>query len=111
MASEQLEQGFGEELTRQPGSAPSCAHRAVTEDTPDRVTGAGTSEASAPHYSDAPAGCAPGCSPRMLLDTEILSIAHHGDPVHIILAGELDYPSLPQLTAALLAAAEGCGVV
>lgn len=112
MTRKQLEQGSGEELKRQPGSAPSWAHRAVTEDTPDRVTGAGTSEADASHDSAAPAGCAaPSHSPRMLFDNEIFSITHRGDPLHIILAGELDFPSLPQLTAALLAAADGSGVL
>jgi anti-anti-sigma factor len=47
----------------------------------------------------------------MLFDNEIFSIARRGDPVHIVLAGELDFPSLPQLTAALLAAAGGSGVL
>ena len=111
MADKQSEQTSGEELTRQLASATSCAYRAVTEDTPERVTGAGTSEADASHDSDVPAGCAPSRSARMLFDNEIFSIAHRGDPVQIVLAGELDFPSLPQLTAALLAAAGGCGIL
>jgi anti-anti-sigma factor len=112
MAGKQLEQGSGEELTRQEASVPPGAHRAVTEDTPDRVTGAGTSEADAPHDTDTPAGCAaPSRSARMLFDNKIFSIARRGDPVQIVLAGEIDYPSLPQLTAALLDAADGSGVL
>ena len=111
MAGKQLGHRSGEELTRPPGYVRRCAGRAVTEDTPDRVAGAGTSEADASHDRDAPAGRAPGRSARMLFDTEIFSIAHRGDPVQIVLAGELDFPGLPQLTAALLAAAGGCGVL
>ena len=111
MTDERLGQRSGEELARPLGYVRPCAGRAVTEDTPDRVTRAGISKADASHDSAAPAGCAPSRSARTLFGNEIFSIAWRGDPVHIILAGELDFPSLPQLTAALLDAADGSSVL
>jgi anti-anti-sigma regulatory factor len=112
MAGNQLERGSGEVLRRQEAFVPSCAPSAATKDAPDRVTGAGTSEAAASQDSAAPAGCAaPGRPPRGRFGNEIFSIAHRSDPACIILAGEFDFPSLPQLTAALLDAADGSGVL
>ena len=103
MADKQSEQESGKELTRPPGSAPSCADRAVTEGTPDHVTGAGTSEADASHDGAAPAGCvAFSRSERMLFDNENFSIARRSDPVELVLAGDIDFSTIPHLTAALL---------
>ena len=112
MADKQSEQESGEELTRSPGSALSCADRAVTEGTPDHVTGAGTSDADASRDSDAPAGCAASSrDKRMLFGNENFSIARRSDPVELVLAGDIDFSSIPQLTAALLDAADGSGVL
>jgi ABC-type transporter Mla MlaB component len=62
--------------------------------------------------SAAPAGCAvPSHSERMLFGNENFSIARRSDPVQLVLAGEIDFPSLPHLTAALLAAADACSVL
>ena len=114
MVGQQVDRGSGGDLKRQPDPALTWAHRAVTEGTPRRVTGAGTSGAGASPDGAAPAGCtAPSHSARVLVDVDndIFSIAHRGDPVQIVLAGEIDFPSIPQLTAALLAAADGSGVL
>jgi anti-anti-sigma factor len=112
MADKQSGQGSGEGLTRPLGSALSCVDRAVTEGTPDHVTGEGTSEADASHDSDAPAGCAASSrSERILFDNENFSIARRSDPVQLVLAGEIDFPGVPHLTAALLDAADGSGVL
>lgn len=112
MADKQSEQESGEELTRSLGSAPSCPDRAVAEGTPDQVTGAGTSEADASHDTDAPAGCvASSRSERVLFDNENFSIARRSDPVELVLAGDIDFSSIPHLTTALLDAAGGSGVL
>lgn len=112
MAGNRAEQECGEELTRSPSPAPWCAGRAVAEATPDHVTGASTSEADASHDSAAPIGhAAPSRRERILFGNEIFSIARRSDPAELVLAGEIDFPSIPHLTAALLDAADGSGVL
>jgi ABC-type transporter Mla MlaB component len=112
MADKQPEQESGQELTRPLGSARPCAGRAATESTPDHVTSAGTCQAAASYDSAGPAGCAvPSRSERIIFDNQIFSIARRSHPVQLVLAGEIDFPSLPHLTAALLDAADGCSVL
>ena len=99
MTDDQSGQKPGEELTRPLGSALPCA-------------AAGTSEAGASHDSDAPAGYAASSrSERILFGNENFSIARRSDPVQLVLAGEIDFPSVPHLTTALLDAADGSGAV
>jgi ABC-type transporter Mla MlaB component len=112
MADKQSEQESGEELKRLVGSALSCAGRTATGRPPDHATQAGYSEAHPSHGRPAPAGgTAPSRSARMLFDNEVFSIARRGDPVQLVLAGEIDSPSLPHLAAALLDAADGSAVL
>ena len=47
---------------------------------------------------------------RVLFDNGGFSIARRSDPIQLVLAGELDFPCIPQLTAALLDADDGSGV-
>lgn len=47
---------------------------------------------------------------RVLFDNGSFSIARRSDPLQLVLAGELDFPCIPQLTAALLDADDGSGV-
>ncbi len=95
MADRHSEQGSGEELTRPPVSVLLCADGAATEGAPDYVTGS-------PALSR---------SERILFDNEVFSIARRSDPVQLVLAGEIDYSSIPYLAAALLDAAGGCAVL
>lgn len=88
MAGKQSEQGSGEELARPPGSAPSRADR------------------------DVPAGWAASSrGEHTLFDNENFSIGRRSDPVELVLAGDIDYSSLPHLTAALPDAVDGSGVL
>lgn len=108
--------GSDEYLTRPRVSALPGAKHGVTESARDHVTGTGAAGAShdsaTSHDSAARAGCAAsGRGERMLFDNGIFSIARRGDPVQFVLAGELDLPSVPYLTAALLGAACGSRVL
>jgi ABC-type transporter Mla MlaB component len=58
-----------------------------------------------------PAGRAVSGNQRMLFDNGVFSIARRSDPVQLVLAGELDFPSIPRLAAALLDAVDGSGVL
>lgn len=112
MADKQSEHESGEDLTRPPGPTAACAGPAVIEDTPDRVSGAAISDPGARHGSDVPAGCAEfSRSERMLWGNKDFSIARRSDPAQLILAGDIDFPSVPHLIAALLDAADSSGVL
>jgi anti-anti-sigma factor len=50
-------------------------------------------------------------SRRVLFRSETLSIAVYGDPVRLVLAGEIDIGNVADLTAALSEAADGSGVL
>lgn len=47
----------------------------------------------------------------MLFDNGIFAMARRSHPVRLVLAGEVDFSSIPQLTAALLDATDGAGVL
>lgn len=91
-------------------SGPSRPDGDITRRSP-RVPGPHTCDQGARPDCGNPAGRAVSSNRRMLFDNGIFSMARDGDPVRLVLAGELDFPHIPRLAAALLDAVDGSGVL
>jgi len=85
MAGNEPGQRTGEELKSQPYPAPSYAGHGGPESAPDQEL--------------------------ELFGNENFSIARRGEPLQLVLAGEIDFPGIPQLTAALRDATDGSAVI
>jgi anti-anti-sigma regulatory factor len=92
-------------------SGPSCPDGGSTKRSPDRVPSPVTWAPGARRNGRDPAGRAASSNPRTLFGNGSFSIARGSDPVQLVLAGELDYASIPRLTDALFDAADGSGVL
>lgn len=92
-------------------SGPSCPDGGSTKRGPDRVPSPLTCEPGARRNGRDPVGRAASSNQRTLFDNGSFSIARRSDPVQLVLAGELDFASIPRLTDALLDAADGAGVL
>lgn len=92
-------------------SGPSCPDGGSTKRSPDRVPSPLTCAPGARRNGRNPPGRAASSNQRILFDNGSFSIARRSDPVQLVLAGELDFASIPRLTAALLDAAGGAGVL
>ncbi len=91
-------------------SGPSCPDGNITKRSP-RVPSPLTCDRSARIDGSDPADRAASSNQRTVFDNGVFSIARRSDPVRLVLAGELDFPSIPRLTAALLDAVDGSGVL
>jgi ABC-type transporter Mla MlaB component len=91
-------------------SGPPCPDGDITKRSPDRVRSLLTRDPGAWPDGSYPAGWAASSNERVLFDNGSFSIVRRSDPVQLVLAGELDFPSIPLLSAALLDAADGSGV-